>query len=232
MNYSSVALPISFTFYRLPIEWRVPEKKEAVRNGVPDFWFRGRLLDKPISHLDSEAARRSFLRLQAYIDEDGEFVEPDFLKPVAEFLNSVGSFMDDSTFHPGLSKTFDLPRTDESSLIRAVVPRLRLQSRTISGFLYRLRESMLHTFSFSHILTVGLRGPRQKPIPYVETASFWDAALAITMVDHIRKARMRACAECGAPFALHTKHAKKFCTWNCAHRATVRKSRLKKEKNK
>lgn len=55
------------------------------------------------------------------------------------------------------------------------------------------------------------------------------AILATVHVDHLRGATFRFCArlDCGKQFPIESRHAKKYCSYDCSHLQAVRRSRGK-----
>jgi len=220
MNYGSIALPIAFRFFRIPIKWTVDRigNKRVVTNTV----FRAEVLDEKLTELDPVSARLRFLRLKNF-DTTKELV-----RPALEFLNSVGSFME----HDQITENVEICIPDRESTEALSYPKLEIGIWEIEDCLEILGDQMRTDRPIYPSLQLGLRYNKARPEPFMSMASFWQAALAITLVDRIKKAKVRSCAECGAPFSIHTKHAKKFCTWSCAHRAAVRQSRIRKDAGK
>ena len=63
----------------------------------------------------------------------------------------------------------------------------------------------------------------------IVTDTTLQAILATVHVDHLRGATFRFCArlDCGRQFLLESRHAKKYCSYDCAHLEAVRRSRAK-----
>ena len=67
-----------------------------------------------------------------------------------------------------------------------------------------------------------------------EALNTFDAILSTIFIDRLRKLRFKVCArpDCATIYELTSRHKRKFCSYDCAHLMTVRRSRKGKKQKK
>jgi hypothetical protein len=92
-------------------------------------------------------------------------------------------------------------------------------------------EARTHAFSE---LPLRVEWQEGRPIAVIETITGQQLLVATTHIDLIRHARFRTCQrpDCGIPFAVTSKHTRKYCEWYCGHLESVRKKRRRDKRKR
>ena len=148
MNYDSIALPISFRFYRVPIRWLIswrPNKEDEVFGN--HIFFQAEVLGG-LEELDPVAARLRFLRLSSSRTED------ELVEQVLQFLNSVGSFIEED-YISTKSVEVSIPKRGSEEILS--YPKLEISIGQIADCLEQLKDIMRSDSPIYYPLKVGLR---------------------------------------------------------------------------
>jgi hypothetical protein len=80
---------------------------------------------------------------------------------------------------------------------------------------------------FFNELPMHIEWRRNKPFAVIETITAMELLIATTNLDMLKGGRWRVCEldTCRMPFPVLTEHDKKYCSWECAHVISSRKSR-------
>jgi hypothetical protein len=87
---------------------------------------------------------------------------------------------------------------------------------------------------FLNELPLHIEWRRSKPFAVIETITAMELLIATTNLDMLRGGKWKVCEldTCRMPFPVLTEHDKKYCSWDCAHVMSSRKSRRRKKKDK
>jgi len=93
----------------------------------------------------------------------------------------------------------------------------------------RIREATTFCLSSSELIRVGLqatwRGRQPEINPTFILGNLRQALIWMVWQDESRKRPVGICVECGTCFRAETAHERKYCKYECAHRATAREWR-------
>ena len=224
-------IPIRFRFIKVPVRWEIltirGERRAIGEIGISAQSPHGANL----SELDGWRYREELFKL------------PQTDESLLRFLNQVG-----------------LWRSHPSKLIR-LFQGLGIQQEDIAldtlwAFREGLKEGLIDRRGFAELYA----RPQPTPSTFVEWLSqtrdynLFDLAFEISKVpsgvvtvtdayhmlratvyaDLVRGLRFKSCQrkDCGNPFAIESKHKRKYCTQYCAHLESVRKQRWKEKQKK
>lgn len=95
-------------------------------------------------------------------------------------------------------------------------------------------EGVIHNRIQSYVMNAYVGLVDGKVIAEAEAANTFDAIVSTIFIDRLRKLRFKVCQrpDCAAIYKLTSRHTRKFCSYNCAHVMTVRRSRKAQKKKK
>jgi uncharacterized protein YutD len=95
-------------------------------------------------------------------------------------------------------------------------------------------ETAIHNRIQVHLMNINVGFEDGTLVGEAEALNTFDAILSTIFIDRLRKLRFKVCSrpDCATIYELTSRHKRKFCSYDCAHLMTVRRSRKGKKKKK
>lgn len=95
-------------------------------------------------------------------------------------------------------------------------------------------EAVIHNRIQVHVMNINVGIEDGILVGEAEALNTFDAILSTIFIGRLRKLRFKVCArpDCATIYELTSRHKRKFCSYDCAHLMTVRRSRKGKKKKK
>jgi hypothetical protein len=244
-HHTILNVPLLFRFFRVPTVWRILDGAEAVRE-LESGSLRGGFLadadrvtvariqfDKAPTELDGWACRKEFFKLPQrddallkFLNKCGLWWSGDPWRTHVDAIYTVGGRF---ACEPHLST----PTPGEIWKFRE---ELREALKSPAGFISRYASSLdkaqrdydrTAIARMRNRLEVRFELDGTVPRAVFSTITCEEMLLVTVYADLIRGFRFRYCKrkDCGSPFAVHTKHKRKFCTQYCGHLESIRNKR-------
>jgi len=202
-----VGIPMAVSF--LPTRRRWVQRRDRFEHIAEPADDSDDISIKPL-YLDPWEVRSQFLRLRLGTDD-----AVAFLSDSGEFHSALGSgrLTNRSLFEIQGIVYY---------LLTTPPPRWKAKPEVFkTDSLYRLLRSEYQTF------TVRFSWSKNSHAAVIETRTTLDAMMATVFVDHIRDARIGFCSrpDCRKQFEHGSNHARKYCSYDCAHLMSVRMKR-------
>lgn len=201
----SVGIPVAVSFLPTSMTWgrrgnqfvQVADDADAAEEiHVKSLW------------LDAWEIRDQFLRLK--------------VEDATAFLTRTGIFH--STLGSGKTTAEDL--FEIQGIIRYLLTSAPPTWREVphvfkTDRIHRILRRSYQTFS------IRFSWSRNSRTAVIETRTTLDAIMATVFIDHVRAARIGFCErpDCRKQFEFESRHARKYCSYNCAHLMSVRMKR-------
>lgn len=254
---SQVQIVVEVRHLRIDTEWTIKEHRPWVlASEYPSLMIPGPPVQVAIPHvrslhgcvktqlIDGREMRRRFQRLQHTPEASLDFLNAIGVwsayehkgKPLgsgqSELNGPVGS-----RYFSGYATPIDLgqlwaeQRTLDSQLRKPSL--LKSQLGPGPGDDASPYHKAIHalTTRFQNELPLHIEWRKSKPIAVIETITGRELLTATTHLELIQGAKFKVCQrpDCAIMFPVISKHARKYCSYNCAHLMAVRKSRPAKK---
>jgi hypothetical protein len=95
-------------------------------------------------------------------------------------------------------------------------------------------EVAIHNRIQAHLMNINVGLEDGTLVGEAEALNTFDAILSTIFIDGLRNLHFKVCArpDCATIYELTSRHKRKFCSYDCAHLMTVRRSRKGKKKKK
>jgi hypothetical protein len=207
----NVATPIRPIFAVVSGTWVEREDLDDHEHG---WQFSPKRTTNELAELNPWEVRDKFLRLR-HDDRDA----------LRTFLWTTGSFC-----------WLDHRPIAESELwqFQAVIREQLLNPRVSENRTRRATEleNIIHNRIQRHVLNINVGFEDGSLVGEAEAINTFDAILSTIFLDRLKNLRFKVCQrpDCAAIYELTSRHNRKFCSYDCAHLMTVRRSRTGKKR--
>jgi hypothetical protein len=215
-EFVNIAAPIRLRFAVVSGTWAEWEESDEVEHA---WEFTQGPMDANVT-LDAWEVRKEFLGLRH-----------DQRDALRSFLLKTGAFCWLNPYRPiADSELWQFQAAIRRQLLKPTVSENR--TKTATEF-----EAVIHNRIQVHLMSINVGLEDGTLVGEAEALNTFDAILSTIFIDRLRKLRYEVCErpDCAAIYELTSRHERKYCSYDCAHLMTVRRSRKgrrKKNQNK